>query len=78
MSKPTDRPPPNEPEDAPVVERWGDDVVGEAYHLAMLGAQRLLAGEFLEANRLLRAAAHLANRGAFLTQGYGRRPRDES
>jgi hypothetical protein len=55
----------------------GTDVVAEAYHLAMLGAQRLLGGEFLEASRLLKAASRRANRAAFLTGGYGRRPRDE-
>lgn len=61
-----------------MVPRWdATEVVTEAYHLAMLGAQRLLAGEFLEANRLLKSASHLANRAAFLTQGYGHKPRDE-
>lgn len=79
MGAATDGPPPDKPGHLPLVMWWdGSNVVGEAYHLAMLGAQRLIAGEFLEANHLLRSASRLANRAAFLTEGYGRRPRDKA
>lgn len=70
MTENNDWSPPDEP------MMWSETIVGRAYHLAMLGGQRLLAGEFVEASELLNSASRLAHRAASLTPGQRNRLRD--